>query len=145
MHSGDQYVIYYNNLDTTYISDFGNTNHIKGQFPKFVKISVVSIEDSGKITYLDSSLKWYTNDYYLNVLNENVEDKKVDIESYRTLVNSAYNTFASKVPGKLALLFELERINSFNVSWECYQVGENTYDLYWNFNWGTDNNDVNIS
>ena len=147
MRSGDQYIVYYKDLDTNYISDFGNIDHIKGKFPKFVKINIVSIEDSGKITYLDSSLKWYNNNYYLNELTENEVNEKPDIDSYRTLVSSAYNTFASKVPGKLALLFELERINSFDVSWECYQISENKniYDLYWNFNWGTDNNDVNIS
>jgi hypothetical protein len=65
------------------------------------------------------------------------------------LVSSAYNTFASKTPGKLALLFELERINSFDVSWECYEIEKtkeySTYDLYWDFNWETSHNDINIS
>jgi hypothetical protein len=66
LHPGDKYIIYANNLDSSYISDYGNTDNLKGGFPKFVKINIVSIEDSGKITYLDSNVKWYNNNYYIN-------------------------------------------------------------------------------
>lgn len=151
MHSGDQYIIYSNdNLDMSYISDFGNTDRVKGSFPKLVKISIVSIDESGKMTYIDSNVKWYNNDYYLNYCNAaDSTGLQTDIDSYRSLVSSAYNTFASKTPGKLALLFELERINSFDVSWECYEIEKtetySLYDLYWNFNWETSHNDININ
>jgi hypothetical protein len=53
----------------SYISDFGNTDRVKGSFPKLVKISIVSIDESGKMTYIDSNVKWYNNDYYLNYCN----------------------------------------------------------------------------
>ena len=44
-----------------HITDIGNTSHIYGAFPKLLKIHVIAIEDTGKINYLDSTLKWYEN------------------------------------------------------------------------------------
>lgn len=124
LHPGDQYIIYAENLNSNkYISDYGNTDHIKGNFPKFVKISIVSIEDSGKMTYIDSNVKWYSsNNYYIQEGTDDNGTLKPDIDSYRTLVSSAYNTFASKVSGKLALLVELEKITGFDCTWEYYNA-----------------------
>jgi hypothetical protein len=70
MTSGDKYIIYSAELDSKgnheHLSDYGNTSHQHERFPKLVKIYVVSIEESGKITYLDSSTKWYKeNDFYI--------------------------------------------------------------------------------
>jgi hypothetical protein len=52
----------------------------------------VSIEDSGKITYLDSTTKWYDakegNKYYIDSqANKNVNGNLVpDIDSYRNML-----------------------------------------------------------
>lgn len=131
MHPGDQYVIYAENTSwNDYVSDYGNSDHQIEQFPKLVKINVVSIEESGKITYLNSNVKWYDNDYYiLNGINKNEEDK-IDLDSYKTMTNSAYSTFASKVSGKLALLIELEKITGFSCSWDCYLPKEKEYTAW---------------
>jgi hypothetical protein len=59
VHSGD----IHDNISG--ISDYGNKSHIIGTFPKQFKINVVAIEDSGKINYLNSDLKWY-DDFYIN-------------------------------------------------------------------------------
>lgn len=122
MHPGDQYVIYQeslNALSNSPISDYGNSDHEISKFPKLVKINVVSIEDSGKINYLNSSVKWYDNDYFI-LDSFDAQGSKKDIDSYRTITNSAYATFASKVSGKLALLIELEKITGFSCTWECF-------------------------
>jgi hypothetical protein len=80
---------------------------------------VVSIEESGKITYLDSSTKWYKeNDFYVQNSKKIVD--KPDLDSYRTMVSSAYSIFSSKVSGKLALLVELEKITGFSCTWSAY-------------------------
>lgn len=142
MNPGDKYIIYTKNLDTKYLSDYGNTSHEHGKFPKLVKIHVVSIEDSGKIVYLDSTTKWY-DDYYLINLTENDGDK-LDIDNYRSLTSSGYSIFSSKVSGKLALLIELEKITGFSCSWEPFVKGE-TYQIYWHFNWTTADNNINPS
>lgn len=149
MHSGDQYVIYSTNLDGKYLSDYGNASHTHGKFPKLVKIHVVSIEDSGKIVYLDSTTKWYNNDYYVNTSKKEGTEEP-DLDSYRSLVSSAYSVFNSKVSGKLALLIELEKITGFSCSWVPYVTtdtvnGNSTYSIYWNFNWTTNDKNVNIS
>ena len=59
--------------------------------PKNIKFSVVAIEDSGKINYLNSDLKWY-DDYYIHTKWNNTEGKP-DIDSYRNLLNSGYSVF----------------------------------------------------
>ena len=150
MTPGDKYIIYSSDLKQTsnnqYLSDYGNKIHEHGEFPKLAKIHVVSIEESGKIVYLDSTTKWYDNNYYLNADLE-VNGGLKDIDSYRTMVSSAYSVFSSKVSGKLALLVELEKITGFSCSWEPYVSAttntHTTYDIYWNFNWTTNNNNIN--
>ena len=152
MTPGDKYIIYSEDLDrnSTNLSDYGNTSHTHDTFPKLVKIHVVSIEESGKIVYLDSTTRWYDNDYYLS--NKGKKDNgKVDLDSYRDLLSSGYSIFSSKVSGKLALLVELEKITGFSCAWEAYVDPErqpedenNTnYSIYMHYNWTTEHNDVN--
>lgn len=154
MTSGDKYIIYSAELDSKgnheHLSDYGNTSHQHERFPKLVKIHVVSIEESGKITYLDSSTKWYKeNDFYIQ--NSQKIVGKPDLDSYRTMVSSAYSVFSSKVSGKLALLIELEKITGFSCTWSAYteevednsEYQSNRYSIYWNFSWSTDNNNIN--
>lgn len=157
LHPGDKYIVYAKDIDQTEVietlSDHGNTDHIMGRFPKFVKIRIVSIEESGKMIYIDSNTKWYNNNYYIQEGTEGNDTLEPDIDSYRSLVSSAYNTFASKVSGKLALLIELEKITGFSHSWEVYETGknetdkdvDNTYNIYFNFSWTTDSNYINLS
>ena len=66
----------------------------------YVKLSVVSIESNGNITKLNTEVHNYDT---LNKLNNG----KIDIDSYRTLLKSGWGIFSSKVSGKLAILAEL--------------------------------------
>ena len=154
LNPGDKFIVYSNNLrdSNTVITDYGNTSETLYTFPKEIRISLVAIEDSGKINYLDSTLKWYgsgDNTYYINKSADNVN--KPDLESYRNLLNSGYSVFQSKVSGKLAILAELERIDSFNCTYNVYKTEESVtgnieyinYSIYLNCNWKTSNNDVN--
>lgn len=168
LNPGDKFIIHsgdiHNNMSR--ISDYGNESHIVGAFPKQFKINVVAIEDSGKINYLNNDLKWY-NDFYINQESTS-NSNKPDIDSYRNILSSGYSVFQSKVSGKLAILIELERIQTFNSTYEVLK-GEETaksvgntqtvsdsiqettnttvnyqpYDIYINFNWKTNNPDVN--
>lgn len=152
MSSGDKYIIYSEDItsNSKYLSDYGNKSHQHNKFPKLVKIHVVSIEESGKIVYLDSTTKWYSNNFYIHSGGKKTSEGKLDIDSYRTMVSSAYSIFSSKVSGKLALLVELEKITGFSCSWEPYvtkiesgDIEYTTYSIYWNFNWTTDDNNIN--
>lgn len=127
LNPGDKYTIFStnsgisNNKDT--ISDVNSGVHKVDATPSFVTIHVVSIGEDGKITYLDNSLKWSNEnglDYYIKELEyTSKEQAQKDLDSYRTLVTSAYNIFNSKVSGELALLFELKVIDSFSVAWDA--------------------------
>ena len=153
LNPGDKYIIYVSQTDMleknyTYLSDLGNTDHIHGGFPKIVKLHIVSIEDSGKITYLDSSVRWYDKikhtsggintsqsvtkenigeksnlDFYINIAQDTQGSNQPDIDSYRNLLSSGYSIFQSKVSGKLAILAELETITGFECTYNVYKTG----------------------
>lgn len=167
INPGDKFVIFDKSKGSihkeVHVSDVGNTDHEFGGFPKLLKVHVVSINDSGKIDFLDSDVKWYQmtdagskKDYF--ILNQ-VEGSNgtPDIDSYRTSISSGYSIFQSKVSGKLALLVELERIDSFSCTYNVvkgsmedstYDVGTikyQDYNVYLNINWGTSDYNINPS
>lgn len=127
LNPGDKYTIFSTNSgisnNKSTISDVNSGVHKVDDNPSFVTIHVVSIGEDGKITYLDDSLKWSNEnglDYYIKELTyTSKEQAQKDLDSYRTLVTSAYNIFNSKVSGELALLFELKVIDSFSVAWDA--------------------------
>lgn len=126
LNPGDKFIIYDKNAviySEPNISDMGNISHVYGSFPKWLKIHVVAIEDSGKINYLDSTLKWYDN--YFIAQSKKTQDNPSgedipDIDSYRNLLSSGYSVFQSKISGKLALLIELEKITGFSCTHTIY-------------------------
>lgn len=129
LNPGDQYIVYYDESgDMTKITDYNTTSKKLNGLPKLLNIKVVSIEDNGKMTVLDSNVKWYDlknneNDepknYFKFIPNEENNAEKIDLDQYRSVVSSAYNTYSSKVSGKLALLIELEKISGFSCGWEA--------------------------
>ena len=106
LNPGDKFIVTSNNIDY-------NKNNIK--------LSVVSIEDGGKITYLDSEIKEYQKGAYNNGSN------KVDIDAYRNLLKSGWDIFSSKVSGKLAILAELIVPETFSCTYsiDIEENGEN--------------------
>lgn len=127
LNPGDKYTIFSTNngisKNSANISDANTGIHKVDATPRYVTIHVVSIGEDGKITYLDDSLKWTNEkglDYYIKELDyTSKEQAQKDLDSYRTLVTSAYNIFNSKVSGELALLFELKVVDSFSVAWDA--------------------------
>ena len=161
MNPGDKYIIYTQQghgdilNSKNVLSDYGNTNHLHNYWPKLTKIHVVSIEESGKMVYLDSTVKWYTDiNYYIQSMTKNPNNKP-DLDSYRSLVSSAYSIFQSKVSGKLAILVELERINNFSSTYSVYteknktrdssNIEYTTYHIFNNISWTSNHNDINPS
>ncbi len=161
LYPGDKYTIYATSLagNKDCLSDC-QKNDVKdgtntfGCHPRNVTIHVISLGDDGKITYLDDSQKWNyeTNEmqYYIKGINNiSTDDIKKDIDDYRSLVTTAYNIFNSKVSGELALLFEVEIIDSFELTWDAEVVDINTtkYDkkatIYFNTNWSSSNSIIN--
>lgn len=98
-------------------------------------LNVVSIEESGKIVYLNSDIRRYDvdNDYekdgksYKDIYKYHIlgtggnkdgkfDQQAVDIDSYRNTLSSGYSVFKSKTSGKLAILAELIMIDSYSVT-----------------------------
>lgn len=153
LNSGDKYVIYSTNggitNNQTNISDVNTGIYKVDATPRYVTIHVVSIGEDGKITYLDDNLKWDSNlKYYIKEPSAGKTIEQ-DIDSYRSLVSSAYNIFNSKVSGELALLFELKTIDSFNVTWDAQvaNIQDTTNDkqatIYFNLDWQSSHPTIN--
>lgn len=156
LNPGDKYVVSSSDIrsDSKTFSDYGNTSHIYGKFPKLLKVHVVAIEDSGKINYLDSTVRWYDNFF---IAPQKKDQQIPDLDSYRSLTSSGYSIFQSKVSGKLALLIELEKINSFSCTYDIYantleedpvvvndsNVQGKKYDVYWSINWDAEDDNIN--
>ena len=85
-----------------------------------LSLSIVSIEDSGKIVHLNSTTRQYEFDNYKYhiVKNSNNDNylKQEDIDQYRNVLSSGYSVFRSKTSGKLAILAELIMIDSYSVT-----------------------------
>ena len=150
LNPGDKYIIYSTeNVDGSTLSDYGATSNIYGDWPKLLRLHIVSIDESNKITYLDSDVKWYDNDYYIKDGMKKTPEGYPDLDAYRSLVSSAYSIFQSKNSGKLAILAELEQIDSFNCAYSvnCPKK-DSTYqyfDINLHFSWDTHHNDINPS
>ena len=108
-----------------------------------VALNIVSIEDSGKINYLNSSLLQYTHSetnesettsYKYHILGTDKKGTTItpeDVDSYRSTVSSGYSVFKSKTSGKLAILAELVTIDSYSVthSIEPQQGKDDCFDV----------------
>lgn len=165
--SGDKYIVAADKISNEkYITDIGNTSHIKDNFPKLLKLKLVSIEEDGKITELTNGLKWYSETESGKITDFFIKDAKIDhsedsdqkpnIDEWRSAVSSAYCIFTSKVSGKLAILAELESIKGFSCTWgvETNEIENKSdesviqfqnYNLYLLCNWETENNNINPS
>ena len=155
LNPGDKYILYEEGAADTgalkangaTLSDYGNTSHTHNEWPKLLKLKIVSIEDSGRIVDLQASVKWY-DDYYLTNLKKQPGGTKPDLDSYRNLLSSAYSVFQSKVSGKLAILAELEAIDGFSCTYDVYSEPSadkmsTKYKVYFYTSWNTHHNDIN--
>ena len=135
LNPGDKYIIYTDSdqfllNNKTFLSDFNNKAEHDSEH-KYVKLHVVSVEDSGKITYLDTTTKWYdigADKYYINDTKINNGTNSQDLDEYRDLVTSNWSIFTSKHSGKLAILAELETIDTFSCSYSVEYFEDTQYD-----------------
>ena len=125
LNPGDKYLI---NTDTdlttiftedpeykvSYLSDMYNDAHEINKFPKFIKISIVCIDDNAKIIDLGGSVKWFNPPNYYIGLESQTDTEKKDINTYRNLLSDGFAIFNSKYPGKLALQIKLEMPTGFS-------------------------------
>jgi hypothetical protein len=115
-----------------------------------IALNVVSIEDSGKIVYLNSDIRHYdvqntyteddvthTDTYRYHILGDmkksgtTYSQESVDPDEYRNVLSSGYSVFKSKTSGKLAILAELITIDSYSVthSLQPKEDSEGSFDI----------------
>ena len=132
LNPGDKFLVcsnkelYGENLSDLWVKDQNSENYKLVDNP-ILSLNIVSIEDSGKIVYLNSDLVDYnvqcgSSDYKYHILGDASQggsvfnQASVDIDSYRNVLSSGYNVFKSKTSGKLAILAELIMIDSYSVT-----------------------------
>lgn len=155
LNPGDKYIIESNRSSYT-LEDLKSLTGLRDDNrAKKLKLSVVSIEDSGKITKLDTlnhDVSTAEGTKAFHILNSDKISNAMgtDIDSYRKNLKQNFNVFSSRVPGKLAILAELEVITEFScghrVVTKTKKIGEEeytTYDVYLDYRWESNDPTVN--
>ena len=166
---GDKFIISWGEAglnNKNFISNFGNKtcSFAEGEsyWPKLVKLHIVSIQDDGKLIYLDNDVQWYPTDIKDSnsdnafpisteeFLNKDGTMKDLhNLDEYRHALNCQYSVFQQKVSGKLGILLELESINNFNCGHKIFRRNSPTegevFDIYFSASWDTDNYNINPS
>lgn len=178
IYPGDKYKIFSNNLnsftdantDLEYVSAYYNNednednNYDINLYPHYLKISVISTLNDGKIIDLTNNSVWTTSPnggkpfyIYLEGLGQS-EEGKLDLDEYRGLVGSNYDTYVAKSSGQLGILAKLEVPTSFSVGYDVLiddpkqnvenesskpvlssRLREKNIDFYFYLNWANDN------
>ena len=147
LNPGDKFIVLAN--ETIYnerLADLYVDRNSDGEFEPIhnpiLSLSIVSIEDSGKIVYLNNDVRHYdhknvytdtssnqeiTDTYRYHILgqmphNKGVYNQDIDLDNYRNVLSSGYSVFKSKTSGKLAILAELLMIDSYSVTHELVPV-----------------------
>ena len=140
LNPGDKFIVSSDeNIYTEQLADLlvETEDGFKPKEHPILKLSIVSIEDNGKIIYLNSTVKKYEkNGYKYHILGQNLSDDEfiqngIDIDAYRNTLSSGYSVFKSKTSGKLAILAELIMIDSYSVTHELVkrENEDNIYDI----------------
>lgn len=158
LRPGDKYLVYTNNTNS--ITFFKNTSNYgtpskDTDFPRLVKLRLASVDSDGKISYIDSDSTWYEKKgdmdrYFIAYVNKT--NGTTDIDSYRSLTNSAYSVFQSKNSGTLTLIAELETIDTFSCAYSALRKDvekangkeEKIYEIFLHPSWTSSNNNISI-
>lgn len=147
LNPGDKFIVY--NSSTSIKDNFNELSDDSDSFPrKIIKLRLATIDTDNNITYLED-LKKYNIDnsfnYIIPQLQKDQEGNITNLDSYRSLVSSAYQIFSSKVPGKLCIIAQLETIDSFSTTWKIVETDDSDtniiYKIQYGFNWECDDDD----
>ena len=143
LNPGDKFIIYANESiseeELVGLEKFNESKFEPASSNPILALNIVSIEDSGKITYLSSDVIHYeyeytneddtTNTYKYHILGKSITTDNTlstpDLDAYRNVLSSGYNVFKSKTSGKLAILAELIAIDSYSVTHRVEEVKDN--------------------
>lgn len=140
LNPGDKFMIcsnseiYGEKIENIQYKDEGKSEYTLVSDP-ILSLNVVSIEDSGRIVYLNSDIKTYevplskevngkeyNATYKYHILGkmprsgDTYEQAAIDLDEYRNTLSSGFSVFKSKTSGKLAILAELIMVDSYSVT-----------------------------
>lgn len=130
---GDKYIVYAkigdisNNANNIIDCPVNSTNLILragGYYDtKAVEIYLATITDDGKIVRLGNKRTYpitgLNGNYIIAEMDGGSSASQTDLDSYRSITQSPFNIFDSKVSGNLLLVAELVAIDNFSVSVIC--------------------------
>lgn len=109
----------------TYYKENGSI--VKGH----IEFKLATIDNTGKIIYLDSLNKYEAKKDGENKAFTNIYDGEIssvtgsNVDAYRKAVSSNYNIFTSRIAGKLYIVGQLEVIDSIDsVTWELVNISD---------------------
>lgn len=127
LHSGDKYIVGATGLINT-DETFNNIVELN-ELNKYVKLSLATIDSNGRLVYLNTQNKYNLTDdkkffIYNGAINSNTS---TDLDDYRSVINSPFQIFSSKIAGNLWVIAELRVIDTFNVTYKW--TGYKEYEL----------------
>ena len=123
LYPGDLYKVFFKNWNNKYaqvLSAVNDPNEDIYGTVRYIKLSFATINDQGKLIYLNDYIHWddfeiKNNDnttikvkYYISPKQKSFDENK-----------STYNVFSGQEKGKLYVVAELEIIDDFSVSWDA--------------------------
>ncbi len=154
IYAGDKYKIYSSNINDvqSYISAWKEGNYDSTAYPKQLKFEIISTLDNGKTLELTNDSVWTTPEdstsnppYYIYNGSPTINDEIPNLDEYRNLVGSNYDTYTEKVSGKLGIVAKLEVPTMFTVGYnilsESYTDNgkeKKGYRFYFLINWAND-------
>lgn len=163
LYNGDKFKVFSTNLqkylDQGYISGYYKDNIDINLYPKYLKLNVVSISDSGEIINIGDDLVWTTPNkegdkegdenidseipFYIHRGEITKTNGNLFLDEYRDLIQSNYDVYKAPTSGKLGISAQLEAPNIFQVSYDAIITDNGnrnkTAQLYFFINWANNN------
>ena len=140
IYPGDKYKVFSGDIqpNQTYISAIhkNNTRQDSSLYPKYLKFKIISTLDNGKSIDLTNNSVWTVPSdvqgvvypYYIYQDTIGFEGSDLNVDEYRGVVNSNYDTYISRSSGKLGIVAELEVPTSFSVGYDILLKDPNNID-----------------
>lgn len=113
---GDKFLVGVKDLNNS-LSYVVGSDKESSVFPKFIRLHLAVIADDNTISYLEET----ENNYWKPVeIKKEGSDSGGDftLEGYRDFINNNYIIYTSKISGTLAIIAELDSLDSYEVQWK---------------------------
>ena len=124
---GDQFLVACDGLDENI-----STNTTR----KLVKLHLAIIDTNNNLTYIENDLPTVNGHWLVNYDSTLItESGSLELDSYRGIVDGTYYTYKNKISGKLAIVAELESIETFNSEYKLTIDENNQADILFSWSW----------